>query len=269
MSTSTLPDTIADALSTTRMGTPLRYRHTVGSTNADAAAWARNGAPEGAVVLAEQQTEGRGRHGRTWAAPPHQALTGSVVLRPDLPPDLFSLIPLAASLAVADAMQALALPHPPRIKWPNDVLIDGRKCCGMLLETAMRGASPQPHANTYVVLGIGLNVNQTAFPEGVDATSLRLETGQPVPRGPLWARIMQHLEARYDALHVPEQRADLRSAYADRMLYRGQSITVRAPGTDRTRTGTVVGINETGALVLDTPRGQVTFHAGEVTTRPA
>ncbi len=269
MPTSPLPDAIADALSTKRMGTPLRYRKTVGSTNADAAAWARNGAPEGAVVMAEQQTEGRGRHGRTWTAPPHQALTGSVVLRPDLPPSLFSLIPLAASLAVADAIQTLALPHPPRIKWPNDVLVDGRKCCGMLLETAMRGASPQPHANTHVVLGIGLNVNQTAFPEGVDATSLRLETGQPVPRGLLWARIMQHLEARYDALHVPAQRADLRSAYADRMLYRGQSITVRAPGTDRTRTGTVIGINETGALVLDTPTGRTAFHAGEVTTRSA
>jgi BirA family biotin operon repressor/biotin-[acetyl-CoA-carboxylase] ligase len=197
-----------------------------------------------------------------------------VVLRPDLPPSLFSLIPLAASLAVADAIQTLALPHPPRIKWPNDVLIDGRKCCGMLLETAMRGASPQPNsnppnANTYVVLGIGLNVNQTALPEGVDATSLRLETGQPVARGLLWARIMQHLEARYDALHVPAQRADLRSAYADRMLYRGQSITVRAPGTDRTRTGTVIGINETGALVLDTPTERIAFHAGEVTTRSA
>ena len=245
----------------------MRYRKTVGSTNADAAAWARNGAPEGAVVLAEQQTKGRGRHGRTWAAPPHQALTGSVVLRPDLPPDLFALIPLAASLAVADAIQTLALPHPPRIKWPNDVLIDGRKCCGMLLETTMRGASPQP--DTYVVLGIGLNVNQTDFPGNVNATSLRLETGQPVARGRLWATLMQHLEARYDALHVPEQRADLRSAYAERMLYRGQSITVRAPGTDRTRTGTVVGINATGALVLNTLTERIAFHAGEVTTRSA
>ena len=267
MPTATLPDAIANALSTARMGQSLRYRHTVGSTNAEAAAWARNGAPEGAVILAEQQTEGRGRHGRSWLAPPHQALTGSVVLRPDLPPDLLSLIPLAASLAVVNALQPLALPQPPRIKWPNDVLIDGRKCCGMLLETAMRGAPP--HENAFVVLGIGLNVNQTDFPDDVNATSLRLETGQPVPRGPLWARIMQHLEARYDALHTPDQRAALRTAYADQMLHRGQSITLHTPGTHATHTGTVRGITKTGALRLDTPSGPMSFHAGEVTTRSA
>lgn len=267
MPTPTLPDAIADALATTRMGTPLRYRKTVGSTNAEAAAWARNDAPEGAVVLAEQQIEGRGRHGRTWTAPPHQALTGSIVLRPDLPPDLLSLIPLAASLAVIDAMQQLALPHPPRIKWPNDVLIGNRKCCGMLLETAMRGTPP--HKNTFVVLGIGLNVNQTDFPDDVNATSLRLETGQPVPRGPLWAYIMQHLEMRYDALHTPTQRAALRTTYAEQMLHRGQSITLHTPGTNTTHTGTVRGITKTGALQLDTPTGPMSFHAGEVTTRSA
>jgi len=267
MPTPTLPDAIANALATTRIGTPLRYRQTVGSTNAEAAAWARNGAPEGAVVLAEQQTEGRGRHGRSWIAPPHQALTGSIVLRPDLPPDLLSLIPLAASLAVVDAITAYALPQPPRIKWPNDVLINGRKCCGMLLETATRGAPP--HENAFVVLGIGLNVNQTDFPAEVNATSLRLATGQSVPRGPLWAALMQHLERRYDALHTPPERTALRTAYAERMLHRGQSITLHTPGTATTHTGTVRGITKTGALRLDTPGGPMSFHAGEVTTRSA
>ena len=262
-----LPDSIADALSTRRMGRPMRYHTAVGSTNEEAATWARAGAPEGAVVLAEEQTQGRGRHGRTWTAPPHQALTGSIVLRPEIPADLFSLIPLAASLAVADALRALPLPHPPRIKWPNDVLIHRQKCCGMLLETTMRGTASG--AAPYVVLGIGLNVNQTAFPDAVAATSLRLETGQSVARAPLWAALMQHLETRYDALHVPAKRTALREAYTEQMLYQGTRITVRAPGTDRTRTGTVVGITETGALLLDTPHGRASFHAGEVTTRSA
>ena len=269
MTDTLLPDAIASALTTERFGQSLRYHHAVGSTNAVAADWAREGAPEGAVVLAEQQTAGRGRHGRSWVAPPHQALTGSVVLRPELPTELLSLIPLAASLAVADVLSTYPLADPPQIKWPNDVLIGGRKCCGMLLETSMRatgGASPR---RSPVVLGIGLNVNQTELPSGAGATSLRMQVGRSVPRAPLWAALMKQLEARYDALHDPNARTALRTAYTEQMLHYGKTITVRVPGAERTATGTVVGIDPSGALRLRTPRGVQAFHAGEVTTRTA
>lgn len=260
-------DDVVEQLDTDRFGRRIRSFERIGSTNTEAAAWAREGAREGSIVVAEYQTEGRGRHGRSWRADPGTNLTFSVVLRPPLAPDRLGLITLAASVAVADAIDAFVAPHRTTIKWPNDVLLDGRKTCGMLLEGAFAGRRRPADAPSFVILGVGMNVNQTTFPDALadTATSLSLVNGRPVPRIPLFARLLHELEKRYDSL-AEDDGASVRDAFCDRMVRAGDETTLRFTGTDETVSGTVRGVTESGALRLDTDDGPITVHAGEVTT---
>lgn len=254
-------DAFADlpaALGTERFGRALRTHLSCGSTNTEAATWARAGAPEGALVLTEHQTAGRGRLGRTWSDASGQGLLLSVVLRPPLPPDRLGLVTLAGGLAVTEAVAAWTAPVDPRIKWPNDVLIDGRKCCGMLLESDL-GAG-------FVILGIGLNVNQTTFADELAdrATSLRLETGRLVPRVSLLADLLRCLERWTDRLYAGAHDA-VRQAFTAQMVGCGAPATVRLMGRDHRTTGVIEGVDAAGALLLRTGDGVTPFHAGEVT----
>lgn len=239
----------------------------LGSTNTRAAAWAAEGAPEGSLVLAEEQTRGRGRMGRTWHAHPGQNLTFSLVLRPALPPDRFGLITLAAGVAVCQALDPLLAPLRPAIKWPNDVLLGNAKCCGMLLESSFDGSGVDKRAA--VVLGIGLNVNQAAFPAMLRSvsTSLLLETGRITPRAPLLAGLLAMLEARYDQLAAPAGCEAVRRAYERRLAHLGRPVKLREAGTPHLVEGTVEGVTPAGALRLRTAPGLRIFHAGEVTSR--
>lgn len=259
-----LVEDVRDRLDTEWMGRALRGYETVGSTNAEAATWARDGAPAGAVVAAEYQSEGRGRHGRTWDARKGQNLLFSVVLRPSLSADRLGLLTMAAGVGVAEAIDDFVAPRRAVLKWPNDVLLDGRKTCGMLLESSIANHDTAE----VVVLGVGLNVNQTDFPDALadTATSLRLAGGRPVPRGPLFARLLAALERRIDAVQADGADA-VRTAFHDRLAPQGERITLRVTGTDRTVTGTVRGLTDTGALRLATAEGEQVVHAGEVTTR--
>jgi BirA family biotin operon repressor/biotin-[acetyl-CoA-carboxylase] ligase len=259
-----LVDDVEDQLETDRFGRAMRGFETVGSTNTEATEWARDGAAEGSVVVTEYQSAGRGRHGRTWDAQKGQNLMFSMVLRPELEADRLGLITVAASVAVAEAIDAFVSPHRATLKWPNDVLLEGRKTCGMLLESSLSGQQ----AAEVVVLGVGLNVNQTAFPEALadTATSLRLTTGRPVPRATLFARLLRQLEDRYDAVQAGDDAA-VRDAFHDRFDALHEQVSFRVPGTGRTIAGTVQGITETGALRLRTPDGPEIIHAGDVTTQ--
>lgn len=256
-------------LATRRFGRPLRGYARVTSTNTLAATWAAedapSGAPEGSVVLAEFQTAGRGRLGRLWEATAGLNLMFSLVLRPRLPVERLGLITLAAGVAVAEVLAEVAAPLRPAIKWPNDILLEGQKCCGMLLEAAMQAGTAARPAS--VILGIGLNVNQDTFPPALahTATSLLLATGRPVPRAPLLARLLEALETRYDSL-FEDDGAAVRAAYADRMAGLHRPAALRLTGTDRFIRGTVAGISASGALLLRTDAGLQAFHAGEVTT---
>ncbi|MFB6230847.1 MAG: biotin--[acetyl-CoA-carboxylase] ligase [Salinibacter sp.] len=259
-----LTDDVQARLATDRFGHKMRGFETVGSTNTEAAEWAKNGAAEGSVVVTEYQSDGRGRHGRTWNARKGQNLMFSVVLRPTLGADRLGLITVAASVAVAEAVDDFVSPYRAVLKWPNDVLLEGRKTCGMLLESSISGAD----AADVVVLGVGLNVNQTDFPEALadTATSLRLTTGRPVPRAPLLSRLLERLEAQYGTIQSGDD-ASVRSAFHDRLPILHEHATFRVPGTDRTISGTVQGITETGALRLHTPDGPQTVQAGNVTSQ--
>jgi BirA family transcriptional regulator, biotin operon repressor / biotin---[acetyl-CoA-carboxylase] ligase len=164
-----------------------RYEHRCASTQR----LLRGDDPEGATAVAEEQTEGRGRLGRTWQAPPATSVLVSILLRPTVDPPRLPELSLVAGAAVAEAI-AETTGLEPAIRFPNDVLLGGRKVAGILAEST----------EGRVVLGIGVNANQTTeqLPTGAqtDPTSLRLELGQPVDRAPLLAAILLHVERAYD-----------------------------------------------------------------------
>ncbi len=262
---SSLKQELRNELRTRRFGRSLQAYEKVSSTNTVAAAWAARGAPEGSLVAAEFQTAGRGRMGRLWEATAGQNLTFSLVLRPDFSHERLGLITLAAGLAVAEAVEQFTAPLTPAIKWPNDILLNGRKCCGMLLESALTGAA----APVTVILGIGLNVNQASFPPELEAraTSLLLETGRLTARFSLLAELLLRIETAYD--HLLQEGGDLlRKTYTARLDGLGKEVSLHIFGSDRRVQGAITGISETGALRLLTSEGLRTFHAGEVTTQP-
>jgi BirA family biotin operon repressor/biotin-[acetyl-CoA-carboxylase] ligase len=265
--TDTLPlvDAVRSHLQTEHFGRRMRGYESVDSTNTHAAHWAAEGAPEGSVVVTEYQTAGRGRHGRTWTADAGKNLMFSVVLRPDLPPDRLGLITLCGGVAVAETVEGSA-PLRATIKWPNDVLLRGRKCCGMLLESSLSGQRDGPPE--FVILGIGLNVNQDRFPPEIadQATSIQQAAHRPIERAPLFAELLLHLERRYQSL-FEDDGASVRDAYEERLHDKGRPITLRFTGSEQTIRGTVRGITSDGALRLGTPTGIETVRAGEVTSR--
>jgi BirA family biotin operon repressor/biotin-[acetyl-CoA-carboxylase] ligase len=216
------------------IGAPHVHHRVVDSTNERAKALAAAGAPHGTLVTAAEQTAGRGRQGRSWLAEAGAAVLMSVVLRP--PPDA---LPLAAAVAVAEAVPAAAA-----IKWPNDVLVDGRKLAGILVE-----GRPQ---EGWVVLGIGLNV--AGFPAELDeiATSLG---GSMAPREVLDA-VLARLDERLRS-PLPE----ILDEWRKRDALRGQAVNWDGG------TGVAAGIDDDGSLLVDTDEGRVSLIAGEVHLR--
>ena len=243
------------------LGVPARHLASVGSTMAEAAAWAAAGAPHGAVVVAETQTAGRGRHGRVWHDVPGASLMLSLVLRPRLAPERLGLVGLAAGLAVAEAAETVGACA--RLKWPNDVLAPDAaghlaKLAGVLAEAAWSGPAPA------VILGAGLNVEQADFPPDLRATSLRIASGRDVAR---LEPLVPFLGAFAVRLSQAESAPDLLLADVEaRLVGLGETCTVGFPGTDRPPlTGPALGLAPDGALRLATPAGEIAVHAGEVT----
>lgn len=154
------------------IGHAARYFPTTGSTNDDARAWAAAGAPSGAIVLADEQTAGRGRHGRTWSAPVGASLALSIVTRPDVAPSRLAPLAIVAGLAVREAIAPRLAHRRVRVKWPNDVVVGEKKIAGVLVEASLSG-----RAVDHAIVGIGVNVNRSSFPEEIAhrATSLSLE----------------------------------------------------------------------------------------------
>ena len=182
--------------SSPRFGSKVYTFQTIDSTNNCARALAGCWAEEGTVVIAEEQTAGRGRLGRTWLATPGDNLTFSIILRPDLPSEEMNLLPLFVAVGIAAAVESV-ISMKVQCKWPNDLLLNGKKFAGVLMEGAVSN-----NAVDFVVVGIGINVNQTLFPPELAgrATSLRLATGAPIDRDALFRAILLSLETEYDAL---------------------------------------------------------------------
>jgi BirA family transcriptional regulator, biotin operon repressor / biotin---[acetyl-CoA-carboxylase] ligase len=223
------------------LGRPRLHHRRTDSTNERAKELAAAGAPHGTLVTAGEQTAGRGRQGRTWTAPPGEALLMSLVVR-----ELDELLPLAASVAVCEACESIA-PVECRIKWPNDVWIDGRKVAGILVE-----GRPQ---NGWAVLGIGLNVStaEEDFPPELRETATSLSSGSVEEA---LTAVLAALETR---LAEPPER--ILSAWRERDALRGRQV--RWEGGE----GVAGGISDSGALVVDTDGGPVELDAGEVHLR--
>jgi BirA family biotin operon repressor/biotin-[acetyl-CoA-carboxylase] ligase len=240
-------------LHTRFLGKPLHFFPTIDSTNTYAAQRAREGATEGTAVIADSQSGGKGRLGRSWVSPPGVNLYLSLILRPPVPAALVPQLNLLAAVAVAETIvQVCNLT--PAIKWPNDILLDGKKVCGILAEMQTEAGALRA-----VVLGIGVNLNAplSAFPEELrdKASSLFLVGGQTVDRPAFAAALLTHLEKLY-ILWLEEGFPALRPRwehYAAGMI--GRWITVAAP--EGTIAGAVLGLDSDGALLVQEKEGSM------------
>lgn len=214
----------------------LMVRDDVDSTNDEIRRLAEAGAPDGRIVVADRQTAGRGRRGTAWVCPPGEALAFSVLMRPPGPKGLWPRLALAAGLAVAEGLETFGVAA--GIKWPNDVWIGGKKVCGVLAEA---GAD-------FVVVGIGVNVNVTAFPEELSsiATSLRLETGIEANRAEVLLAILYRLELRRH--QIGDDFPALLDAVRSRCVLTGKEVALQA--ADGRREGVIEGIGDGGELLL-------------------
>ncbi|HXG22466.1 MAG TPA: biotin--[acetyl-CoA-carboxylase] ligase [Methylomirabilota bacterium] len=248
-------------LTTKTFGKPLHFFPSIDSTNTHAARLAREGATEGTAVIADEQTGGKGRLGRSWVSPPGVNLHLSLILRPPLATTLVPQINLLAAIAVANAIRDVSSLSP-AIKWPNDVLLQGKKVCGILAEMQTETGTLRS-----VVLGIGVNVNAplSAFPPELHdkASSLFLTGGQFIDRAVFTAALLTHLEKLY-VLWLERGFLAVRPAwehYAAGLI--GQQITVAAP--EGTITGVVLGLDSDGALLLQDEGTTRRILAGDVT----
>lgn len=244
------PVELQDGLATKRFGREAVYFDAIASTQNEAHRRAEAGAPEGLVVIADVQTGGRGRLGRSWHSPPETGIWMSLVLRPDVPLPRVPQLTLVAAVSLADTLAActgLSV----GIKWPNDLLAGGRKVCGILTELAAE--ADRVH---YVILGIGLNVNQTEedFPPELRARagSLAMAAGRSFSRVALAQRMLEGLEADYDA-YLQKGFAPFKRRWEARAVSLGQRVVARTPGGDFV--GIARGIDDDGALLLEQANG--------------
>ena len=248
-------------LDTLWLGHPLYFLREVGSTNHLLRNLAPGGTTPGTVLLTDYQSAGRGRRGRTWDSAPGTSLLFSFLL-PPFPNDKVSLLPIVTSVGVARTYEA-HLGLSPTIKWPNDILLDRRKVGGILLESEWAS-----DGTVRVIAGIGLNVNQNAdtFEDLPTATSIRAVTGQEVPRGPLLAALLHHLEAVYNAYILGWLPHEEWSQRADMLR---QKLWVYT--TDTTPwSATAIALGKDGELIVeDDNRSTINLHAGDVSVRYA
>ncbi len=247
-------------LDTQWLGRSLFFVREIDSTNRLLREMARDGAESGTVVITDHQASGRGRRGRTWTTPLGSSLLSSSLLRPVVWTPRHGLLPIVTAVAISRALE-VHLGLKPEIKWPNDILLSGRKCCGILIESEWQGDKPT------IIVGIGLNVNQTEndFVGLPTATSLRLATGKEmIERGKLFAALLKELEKIYDAF---ERGWQPHNAWRKRATWLGEMITVYPAGTESWQ-GLAYDLAEDGALLVERADGGcVRLNAGDVSIR--
>ena len=271
---------IAAKLKTAWAGRPLIYREETGSTNDDIFALAAQGYPHGTLLVASRQTAGKGRRGRTWISPREGNIYMSILLKPDLPPDVTPMLTVVmalsvyqASLDAVSAQDASSEEDAARcrfgIKWPNDIVVsvDGgpyRKLCGILTEMRM-----EDREISAITIGIGLNVNQTEFASEIaeNATSYSLALGRKINRAALTAWTWNHFEENYNLFAQTQDFSKLHDAYEEGLVNKGRTVHVLDPRAPFT--GTAVGINLQGELLVQPDDGSPvrTIASGEVSVR--
>jgi BirA family transcriptional regulator, biotin operon repressor / biotin---[acetyl-CoA-carboxylase] ligase len=259
-----VPDLLlAEVLTPLVKGTFVREIHhyyKIGSTNVTAMEAAAAGAPEGSVFLAEEQTAGRGRGANQWHSARSTGIYCSTVLRPNLPPSEALMLSLAAGLAVHSAVRAIDPGLQPDLKWPNDLLLDGKKFCGILVEMNAEATRVR-----HMVVGIGINVNQVKFPDDLCevATSLRLASGREWSRVELAAALLKSLDREYhDLVSKPSAREAVLRRFTEHSSYvRGREVRIEENGEFE---GISEGLDPRGFLQVRTAHGVRTVLSGTV-----
>jgi BirA family biotin operon repressor/biotin-[acetyl-CoA-carboxylase] ligase len=262
MSASLDPAALHVALADTIFAGKIQVFPTIGSTNTHAMQQAQDGAAHGSVYVSEEQTAGRGRGAHAWHSEPHAGLYLSILVRPQMAPADALWLSLAAGLAVQAAVQNVTT-MVADIRWPNDLLLNGRKFCGILTEMNAE-ATRVRHA----VIGIGINVNHGAFPPELQsvATALRLECGQVVCSQDLLIALLREMNAELACLMEPRQFSSATHRILARMeahstWIRGKRVTVEEGGG---YTGVTAGLNSLGFLQVETGNGLRTVLSGGV-----
>lgn len=242
---------VRDQLGARRLGGVLHYFSEIGSTNTRARELAEDGAVEGEIIVAESQTQGRGRLGRRWESPAFTNLYLSFILRPTLPARHAPQITLAAAVALVETLGAY-LSRPPAIKWPNDILFDGKKIAGILTEAAC-----DAERVLYVILGVGINLNYriAEMPEELRqrATSLADLTGLNVSRESVLVRLIQDMDRCYGELEEGGFES-LRPRWEAHFMLRHRLVRVELGA--ETQIGRAQGIDREGALILEDRDGR-------------
>jgi BirA family biotin operon repressor/biotin-[acetyl-CoA-carboxylase] ligase len=251
-------------LKTRSMGRHIEYHDAVDSTNRAAGDLARQGAVEGTVIIADAQTAGRGRMGRRWESPAGDNLYFSVLLTPNVEPARVPQLALVAAVAVHEGLAECCPGITARIKWPNDILVGGRKVAGILCEASLE--ADRVHR---VILGIGINVNGTSIAGELrtTATTLRIAGGREVSRAALLGAVLNHLEARYERWLQDGSLSGFLDYFEGHSALNGRPVA--AENLSGTVRGTARGITSTGELVIETTAGErLHLLAGDVHLLP-
>ena len=276
---------LSSLMKTRWAGKNILYYDVTDSTNLRIKQAGDEGAPHGTLAVADCQTAGRGRRGRVWKSPAGSSIYMSVLLRPEVAPDKASMLTLVMALSTAEGIrQCLESPDAFRqgdsteavrpeggpgkipnlqIKWPNDIIINGKKLVGILTEM-----STQIDYINHVTVGVGINVNMTEFPEELSetATSLRLECGCMIRRAPLIAAIMERLEANYETFLETEDLSGLLDRYSALLVNRDCDVLVIGSGEEYR--AHALGVERTGELIVRREDGTVEkIYSGEVSVR--
>ena len=258
-----LPSEVQIGLDTQVVGKEMHYKPTVDSTNRVAKALAYHGAADGTIVVAEEQTNGKGRRDRNYYSPRGKGIWFSIVLHPKILPKDAPKLTLMTAVAVAEAMNRFNIK--PEIKWPNDILFDGRKLVGILTE--MTGEMGKIY---YIVVGIGINVNiaRKDFPEEIRDTAASLSeiTGEEIPRVKIFRAVLEELDKLYREIKANGFDKVL-TLWRKYNVTLGKNIRVISVIDGNDFSGKAVDLNEDGALVVETPEGLRTVYAGDVSIR--
>lgn len=253
---------LESSIDTEWAGKNVLYFDETDSTNTAAKRAAESGAPHGTLAVADFQSLGKGRRGKGWSAPHGAGLWMSILLRPSLHPSTASMLTLVAAMAVSDGIRQ-ASGVETMIKWPNDIVCNGKKLCGILTEM-----STELEWINYVVTGIGINVNTREFPEDIKdvATSLYLENGKQNIRSHLAGAVLESYERFYKIFVQTCDMSMLKEEYNRRLVNVGRAVRVLLPEGEYT--GISLGINDSGELLVQTEDGQIhKVLSGEVSVR--
>ncbi|MCR5666658.1 MAG: biotin--[acetyl-CoA-carboxylase] ligase [Eubacterium sp.] len=243
------------------LATEYHYYESIDSTNTVAKKLAEEGAPHGTVVVAGTQTGGKGRRGRVWETPAGTSISMTYVLKPDMMPGNASMLTLVMAMAVVRAIESLTQLHP-KIKWPNDIVMNGKKICGILTEM-----SAQMDYINHIVVGTGINVLNESFPQELEekATSIYLESGEAVQRAQLIEAINEQFEHYYEQFMETQDMSRLDKEYNTLLVNLGGQV--RVEGGKEPYVGNSRGISERGELIVDTWEARRLVSSGEVSVR--